>query len=200
MIPHAHYGHFLKTMRELVLDGTAGPWSGIIYRYVASRFAPAGRIMSGTGAFLAGGRWNAPRTFHAVYCASNPELANREYFAGYRAAGLPLHQAMPLAGKAVVADLVSVLDLRDTKIQARLGVSQEKLDRDNWKAATDAGQESLCQALGRAAHEAGVEGLLVRSAHARDPGDFNIVLIIENAPAGSGKWAVMRGGRGTGAK
>jgi RES domain-containing protein len=194
MIPYSHYPDFLAVIRSLVTDGRAGPWNGIFYRYTSTKYATGARMMSGSGAFQAGGRWNAPRAFHAVYCASNPELANREYFAGYRAAGFPIHKALPLVGKAVRVALDRVLDFQDPAVLGRLGITPDQLARDRWKEATDAGRESLCQALGRAAFEAGVEALLVASAYGQDSGDYNLVLILENAPPDSGKWTVVRGG------
>ncbi|MBI5095540.1 MAG: RES family NAD+ phosphorylase [Candidatus Hydrogenedentes bacterium] len=193
MTPHPRYSALAAKMRKLVSSGTTAARADIVFRYSFRKYATATEMMSGTGAFKAGGRWNAPNTFHGVYCASNPDLANREYFASCRIAGIPEHTRMPLVGIAVEVNLAQVLDLRDPAILKRLGVTQTALNADQWRDEMDAGRESLCQAIGRTAKEAGVEALLVASAQATNSNEHNLVLIIENAPPGSKKWRVMKG-------
>lgn len=80
------------------------------------------------------------------------------------------------------------LDLRDVDILKRLQITKEQIEEDRWIDAIDSGSESLCQAIGRAASASAIEILLVPSAQDPTLEEFNIVLIVENAPPGSGKW------------
>ncbi|MBN1476744.1 RES family NAD+ phosphorylase [Candidatus Sumerlaeota bacterium] len=194
MNEHTKFTSLHAKIRGIATAGSAKAFAGVIYRYTSSKHRTAQQMMSGIGAHRAGGRWNAPGTFHPVYCASNPALANREHFASCSRAGLPLHSVMPLMGKAVRVNLSMVLDLRDSGVLKQLGVTTSQLRADRWREATDSGDESLCQAIGRAAFLAGFEGLITPSAEAEKSGDFNIVLVLENAPESSGKWFVLRGG------
>lgn len=87
---------------------------------------------------------------------------------------------MPLAGYAIELQPMRVLNLCDEAVRSALGVTLAQLTADDWKGATDRGSESLCQALGRAAKDAGYEALHVPSAEATIPGEYNVVIIVEN--------------------
>ena len=151
--------------------------------------------MSGEGSHRAGGRWNYPGVFHAVYCASSPELANTEFFAGCESAGLPKEKMMPVIGKPVRVKLDRVLDLRDHIILRRLGIRVRDMREDPWRHATDQSKESLCQAIGRAAYQNRAEALLAPPACASKRPDFNIVLIRENLPPARERVRVLRKAR-----
>jgi len=195
LIPNLRYRSLSVQMRKLILSGPGSAFSAIVYRYVSRKYAATREIMSGAGSFKAGGRWNFPNTYHAVYCASTADLANREYFASCRIAGIPEYTRMPLVGMAIEVNLAQVLDLRAPAILDRLGASPDLLNEDKWREKTDAGMESLCQAIGRAAKDVGFEAVLAPSAQATNQDDYNIVLIIENARPGSKKWRVLKGDR-----
>ena len=47
------------------------PWSGVIFRSVSPRYARPSDILSGQGAYQAGGRWNAPGVY-AIYGSLEP--------------------------------------------------------------------------------------------------------------------------------
>jgi RES domain-containing protein len=56
-----------------------GPWSGVIFRSVSPQYARPNDILSGHGAYQAGGRWNAPGIY-AIYGSLEPGLAADESF------------------------------------------------------------------------------------------------------------------------
>ena len=189
MIPHPKYDKIYEKMSKA--DWTYQPWQGVVFRYVSSKYSSPSKMMSGMGAFLAGGRWNAPLSYHAVYCSSSPDLANREYFASCRLAGFASETVMPLTGKAVEANFASALDIRSKIVLKLLGVSLLQLQADPWSKLTEANRESLCQCIGRVAFETGCEAIIAPSAHGVTRLDFNLVLILENADKTSGKWKVL---------
>ena len=55
------------------------PWSGVIFRSVSPQYARPNDILSGHGAYQAGGRWNAPGIY-AIYGSFEPGLAADESF------------------------------------------------------------------------------------------------------------------------
>ncbi|MEQ8819345.1 MAG: RES family NAD+ phosphorylase [Sumerlaeia bacterium] len=194
MNPHPRFDEIATALASLRAAGDLRPWNGLLYRYTSSKYASGAQILSGIGAYRAGGRWGYRGVYHAIYCASNPDLGHREYFAWYRFAGLPLHKAMPLTGKAIEAALDVTVDLREATILSALGVTAENLRTDPWRDLSDNGDESLCQAIGRAALNSGGEALFVPSAHAEGAGDFNVVLVRENIVPLQDKLRVLRRG------
>ena len=110
-----------------------------------------------------------------VYGSTTPELAMIESLAFQRRAGLPVEQAMPLVFKAVSVKVERLLDLTEANVLAALGMTVDQLVTDEWWLAPR-GDESLTQAVGRAAHEQSVQALQVASAHSADHG-HNILLL-----------------------
>lgn len=189
---HAEYARLREEMEKLGPGGFALPLETVCYRYCLNKYARASGIMSGEGAYRAGGRWNAPGAFHAVYCSSSAELGHREYFAALKKAGIPDYRAMPVTGRALRVKLKAALDLRNEIVLRHLGMDGQDILDDPWKSKNEQNEESLCQTIGRAAFEIGLEGLLVPSAQSLNLLDFNLVLILENAPADTGKWQLLR--------
>lgn len=144
----------------------AGPWAGTLYRSVSPAYSSGRHILSGRGAYEAGGRFNAPGLFAAVYASMEPETAMAETLASCRYWGLAEEDALPRVFVAIRARLARVLDLRDGGERQRLRLSLERMVQCDWRVAQGQGQEALTQALGRAAHDAGLEALLVPSAAA----------------------------------
>lgn len=178
-------------IRRLVTCGAALPLRMVAYRYARKRHATARQLMSGVGSWRGGGRWNAPGAFHAVYLSSHHELAHREYFERYRVTSLGAFEGMPFEGHAIDLNLGAVLDLRDEAVLETLDVSSRALVDDDWKASADQGGLSLCQAIGAGALACGLQGLIVPSARAVRPDEFNIVLIAENCPADPPVWRII---------
>ena len=124
----------------------------------------------------AGARFNAPDSFPAVYGSTTPELAMIESLAYQRRAGLPVERALPLVFKAILVEVERLLDLTDVAVLADLGMTADQLRMEAWWLARARGEESLTQAVGRAAHACGVQALRVDSAHTSDHGHNVIVL------------------------
>lgn len=60
-----------------------------------------------------------------------------------------------------------MLDLTNPKLRRALNLTLAELASEDWRKLLAIRKESLTQALGRAAAEAGLSGLLVRSAAVR---------------------------------
>lgn len=140
-------------------------WDGIIYRSAPPKWAAGRDMLTGAGSMKAGARFNAAGTFPMVYCSTTPELAMIESLAFQRRAGLPVEQAMPLVFKAISVKVQRLIELTDPIVLSALDVTADKLMADAWWLARLRGEESLTQAVGRAAHANGIQALRVASAH-----------------------------------
>jgi RES domain-containing protein len=82
-----------------------------------------------------------------------------------------------------------MLDLTSPAIRRQLGITLAELAGEDWRKLLQTGQESLSQALGRAAASMGASGLLVRSAVVRRA--LNVIIF---PPLGSsGHLAIVEG-------
>jgi RES domain-containing protein len=148
-------------------------WSGDVYRFAAPRWATEAELLTGAGALKAGGRWHPVGLCRAVYASLDPETALAESLAHFRRFQVALRNAMPRTLNAVAVRLHQVLDLTDGRIRQRLGLSWDRMLQERWWEWEARDEEALTQALGRAAWEATLEGLLVPST-ARN-GGVNLV-------------------------
>lgn len=186
--PHSEQLHeALRRCREF-----AGPWEGTFYRATTVEYANRNDLLAGVGARKAGGRWNPPGRFNAVYGSLEPETAMAEALANYRDYGIPVSEAMPLVFVAVSVRLQSVLDLTRRDVQRRLRVSRRRMVAFRRPVEQDEGIESVTQAVGRIAWKERLEGLLVPSA--RVQGAANIVLFPGRRRRGS-SWRISRAGK-----
>jgi hypothetical protein len=112
-----------------------------------------------------------------VDASPDPETALAEVLAQYRRFGWAVRDAMPKVVNAVEVHLHRVLVLISGPSRRRLGLSLGRLLGERWWELQAQGEEALTQAVGRAAWEARLEGLLVPSA-AR-PGGVNLVYFPE---------------------
>jgi hypothetical protein len=103
-----------------------------------------------------------------------------EAFASYRLYGLPVELALPRTFVAVTTTVNGVVDLCDAGIRRSLALSRAALLEVDWRIEGEQGRLSPSQIVGKAAYEAGLEGLIVPSAadpvHGRNlvlfPGNF----------------------------
>jgi RES domain-containing protein len=149
------------------------PWSGVIFRSVSPRYARPSDILSGQGAYQAGGRWNAPGIY-AVYGSLEPGLAADESFNfllqhfGWQSRDVPPRM---LAG--IRASLRAVLDLTSLT-DVRLPLDLEELLSEDWRKTNGGRKESRSQALGRAVTDL-AEGILTPLSHSKrkKPGNLS---------------------------
>lgn len=144
------------------------PWQGIAFRAAPLQYSRVAKLLDGRGALRFGGRWSAPGTFRAVNLSLSQETAVNESNSNFAHYGLPA-DTRPKVIAGVRLSLRKVLDL-----VAPDGLARERwlmlpsLLTEDWHEFNDAGCESMCQALGRAAHDHGADGLLVPSARIAD--------------------------------
>lgn len=158
------------------------PFADTVYRSSTPKYANETDLLTGEGSRRNGGRWN-PIGIAAIYASLTPVTAMTETLAHNRYFGIPLHDAMPRTFVAIEANLQSVLDLRDGTVRQRLQVSLDRIMIVDWRKEVRAGREPLTQAIGRAATEVGLEGLVVPSA--ADAKGHNLLVFPANLIHGS---------------
>jgi RES domain-containing protein len=175
---------FSRLARALAAHPTLPrPWSGVVFRSASPAYAGSRDLLSGEGVRRYGGRWNPPGSLAAVYASTTPETALAEALAQFRRYGIPDREAMPRVLTALEARLSRLLDLTDGSVRRLLRVSRRRMAGEPWRALQERGREAVTQAIGRAAFEAGVEGLLTPSAAARK--GVNLVVFPEALRPGS---------------
>ena len=123
-------------------------------------------ILAMDGAFINGGRYNAPLEFGALYLSKTKKGCASEV----------TRRAVPprkfVVGKIKVT-LGKVCDLTDSELLKKLKLTKEQLTADDWNET---------QTLGELIWEAGFEGMIVPSA----AGDFNnLVIFVDRLSASS---------------
>jgi RES domain-containing protein len=179
--PHLEFDRLLRGM--LRCASLAGPWRGVAYRAVSPRYADSGDLLSGRGSQVHGGRWNAPGTFPAIYGSLTPETAMAEVLSSFRSFNIPIHRALPRTFLAIDVQLQHVLDLTNGSVRRHLRVSRRRMVEEEWRRIQNRGLEALTQAIGRAAHDAGLEALRVPCAAVAD--GSNLVIFPTNLAAKS---------------
>ena len=114
-------------------------------------------MLTGEGSRIHGGRWNRPSSFATVYASFSDTTALAESKANYLYYGVDPADALPRTLVAVDIRLSSVLDLTNGMIRK----TGTRMRNDDWRAWNKRGAESLTQAIGRAAYEQSLEGLIV---------------------------------------
>jgi RES domain-containing protein len=174
---HSEFPRLLKAMDSAVRN--QHPWNGTIFRSAPPKWATSRAMLSGAGSMNSGARFNAPGSFPAIYGSTTPELAIIESLAYQRRANLPVEQALPLVFKAFSVNVAKLLDLSDAAVLASLKVSLDELRSEKWWLSRAEGEESLTQAIGRAAHLHRAQAILAPSAHTLDHG-VNIIIFTQN--------------------
>ena len=141
-------------------------YRGLLYRALNPRYAA--EPLSGRGAALFGGRFNAVGT-PALYLSLAPATAIRE--------ANQVGTLQPTTLVAYAATLTAVFDTRDPAALARHGATPATLSDPGWRDAMGRDGLAPTQALAARLAAEGHEGLLVRSfAKGAGPDDLNLVL------------------------
>lgn len=169
--PHPRYKVFL----DFFTKHQAMPLDRTFFRVAGPRHTTASEILSGEGAYRGGGRWNVPRNMKAIYASDDPVTAMHEATAHLRYYHLPLSNAMPKVTVALQVKAERVIDLTDAT--SGFPEPMSTLLAEDWRQVMGRGDEPTTQAIGRAAFDAGLQGLLVPSKPS--PAGKNLVLFPE---------------------
>ena len=169
---------FEKLRKQIREGDLLRPWKGAAYRVTTLDYPSPKSILLGQGSFLHGGRWNAIGSFRAVYGSTEDTVAVAESRATADYAGVSWPFRTPRLLVAIDLSLQAVLDLTDTSIRRKLGLTMDGLKEEDWRKTQERGEESFTQAIGRAVFANGGEALLVPSA--RVASGVNVVYLPEN--------------------
>lgn len=138
-------------LADRISTATRTSYSGAGYRQVAPNYD----ALSGEGARIHGGRFNAPDRFSVLYLCTTPSCAAAEYlgFAGQHPLGPSGFLPRALYRFDVV--LTSVLDLTDEPTRTHLGVTPAQTVEDD---------RALTHHIGEIAHQFGYQAILNASA------------------------------------
>ena len=157
-------------------------FEGTVYRSSVPSYANESDLLTGEGSKRNGGRWN-PVGIAVVYTSLSPETAMKETLAHYRYYGIPIEDAMPRTFVAIGAKLRRVLDFRQGTVRRRLQISLDRILEVDWRKEVLASREPITHALGSAASEVGIEGIVAPSAV--DPHGHNLLVFPVNLQADS---------------
>lgn len=156
---HPDFDQLLRRVTALVAH--AGSLRDVVFRCSEPTYATKDDLLTGEGSRKHGGRWNPPSSFATVYAAFSDATALAESKAHFLYYGLDPVDALPRTIVAVDAKFAKVLDLTDGTVRKALGVSATRMRGDDWRKLNRHRAESLTQAIGRAAYESGLDGLIV---------------------------------------
>jgi RES domain-containing protein len=174
--PNPEYDNLLRRIEQL--RHLAVPGRMTAFRSVRPRYWSSGEYLTGEGSRIHGGRWNAPHSFATVYLSHSLKGAWEEFNGQRRKYGFAPESMLPRVFSAVNVELSQLLELTDGAVRQRLRVSLNRMITEDWETENRGGRESLTQAIGRAACEVKLEGLLVPSA--QRAGGSNIVVFRHN--------------------
>lgn len=151
-------------------DLPRSPLSAVVFRVVREGLDP----LATTGSLRAGGRFNPPGQFGALYTSLKATTAAKEVARGLSQRGVELNQFPDGAWWVYELEvkLESVLDLTDADVLQKSGISESSLTGSDVNAARQIAAE---------ARERGYEALLVPSAAAS--GSENLVIFLDKASA-----------------
>ncbi len=176
MTPHPRALELTERFRPLFTN--AVPWSRVAFRATAERYANRDDLLTGEGSKRAGGRWNPIGSFRTVYLSIGVDTAVSEFLGQFAHYGLQAAELTPFVVAGAEVRLTKTLDLTTAALRRSLHLKLLDLIQNDWRAAQDAGSESLTQVVGRIAFELEFDGLLVPSATKR--GETNVVVFPGN--------------------
>ena len=156
---HPDFDQLLRRFAGLV--ASVDSQRRVVFRCSEPAYANERDLLTGEGSRRYGGRWNPPASFATVYAAFADTTALAEAKANHRYYGLDPGDALPRTIVALEIRLAKILDLTDGSVCKSLGVSATRMRNDDWRMGNRRGDESLTQAIGRAAYQTSLEGLIV---------------------------------------
>jgi RES domain-containing protein len=140
--------------------------STVVFRVVREGLDP----LATTGSLKAGGRFNPPSEFAALYSSLESTTAAQEVARGLRQRGIDPEQFPEGAWwlYELEVELEAVLDLTDPNVLERIGIRQDALTDTETNAARE---------IAAHAREQGYEALLVASAAV--PNSKNLVIFLD---------------------
>ena len=158
------------------------PWQGDAFRVAEGRYANEHDLLSGSGAANAGQRWNPP-TCLTIYTCLDDSLAELEWRAQRRKAGILGGPHLPRTQVTIRVVLNRVLDLRNPHVVASLPFPLDLFISESHHQQVDGHPEILAQAFGRLAVAAGIQAIIVPAAP--DPTRYNLVIYGANLDSSS---------------
>lgn len=140
-----------KELVERVDALGAVPYEGSAFRHVAPGHDP----LATTGARIRGGRWNPPESFGTLYLALDRDTVIAEFRRFASRQGLRPADFLPRDLHRFRVRLGASLDLRDADSLEAVGLDITRVKSND---------RGPCQAVGEAAHDLKLEGILAPSA------------------------------------
>lgn len=172
---HPRFTELLKWAVRMA--GECVEFEAELFRVAGPRHTSAKEIVSGIGAFRAGGRWNPIGVMNVVYLSVEPETAMRESLEHFRYNRLPVSKAFPKVTVSVAVKVGKMLDLTNPDLASRLPISLSELMSEDWRALVSRGTQPGSQAVGVACFQAGIQAVQVPSKP--DPNGANILVFPE---------------------
>lgn len=161
---HPEYDALSRRLKNLP-KGSSSPFCGDLFRFVTPIHSTIKDIQNGLGGLKASGRWHLKGNYPCLYTATTPETALQEALAQKRYHNLPDYQSLPRVLVGLKAKLLHLIDLTNGKIRQRLRISESKIAECDWRDENRfENRESITQALGRAIHNQGYEGIIAPSS------------------------------------
>lgn len=161
----------LTRIRAVFLEGAA-------FRVVDEEWSNPGDVVSGDGALLNGGRFNAAGSFRVVYLTEDSRNGLREINYPFSAGGqFEIVEPRRITVVPVEFRLEQVLDLCDFRVRIELGTDLEEVLQpiEPFEAR---GKEAPSQRLGRVAYKNGWSAVLYPSRH--NPKVGNLAVFPDN--------------------
>lgn len=121
------------------------------WRHLSPGYDP----LSGEGARIHGGRFNPPNSFPVLYVCRTRGCAVAELRRLAARQALAIEDLLPRHLYRYAVQLERVLDLCEPSVREQIGVSSRALTGPDW---------TVCQSLGLAAHELGIQAIVSPSA------------------------------------
>jgi RES domain-containing protein len=120
--PYPDYPRIEGAVCALLADGTI-PWSGTLYRIVDPQYSNPADLISGTGAYRNGSRWNWPGLDHVVFGSTQYAGALAEWESHATRGGVPFTaDKFRRDMRTFEAQLHHVLDLTQPVALPSLGI------------------------------------------------------------------------------